>query len=111
GPLHYRLTGGVLNNRDNYGLPNFTWFKADNFVRDPARLQTRASPTAALGTYTGGFNVPWTYPDLTSFYLGAVKADGTLLTPSFHREYLFGKLYDPNNPGNPAGINPNWTNT
>src|SRR5262249_53548953 len=30
-------------------------------------------------------------------------ADGTLITPSFHREYLFGSL-------DPAANNPNWTN-
>ncbi|HYT93336.1 MAG TPA: hypothetical protein VEL76_31760, partial [Gemmataceae bacterium] len=101
GRTHVLNTAGVIAGLDDYRLINYTWFKADGFLRDPARLGTRTDPTATLGTYTGGFNVPWTYPDLNNMYLGAVRADGTVLTPSFHREYLFGRLDDP--------ANPNWT--
>src|SRR5207244_4219120 len=93
-----------------------TYFKNDpqlqglpDFVRDPERINPGAgsSPRSNLGQppgpFTGGFNVPYTYPDLNNMFLAAVKADGTVLSQSFHRPYSgFGSL-DPNNP--------NWTDT
>src|SRR5262249_308342 len=37
--------------------------------------------------FAGGFNAPYTYPDLNSAFLAAVRADGTVLLPSFHRPW------------------------
>ena len=71
-------------------------------MRDPERYGPRTSLAAALNPQMGGLNVPYTYPDLHSHFLAAVRSDGTVLTPSFHREYLFGRLDDP--------TNVNWTN-
>src|SRR5262249_47661666 len=76
---------------------------ADNFLRDPERYGTtqsiRASLSAPRNPYTGGFNVPYTYPDLNNFFLAAIDpTTGLVITPSFHRQYLFGRLDDPNNP-------------
>lgn len=89
--------------RDGAYLINYKYFPADGFLRDPERLGSRANPTAALGTYVGGFNVPYTYPDHNNFYLGLIDpSTGAIVTPSFHREYLFGRLDSP--------TNPNWTN-
>jgi hypothetical protein len=106
GRLHNVYNAGngpaALVGVDDHELINYQYFAGDGFLRDPGRLYTRTDPSKPLGPYAGDFNVPYTYPDLNSLYLAAVKADGTVLTPSFHREYLFGRLDDP--------ANPNWTN-
>jgi hypothetical protein len=87
---------------DGFNLVNYTYFPRDRFLRDPERLGSRFDPSQPRGPFTGGFNVPYTYPDLNNMFLAAVKADGTVLLPSFHRPWLFGS-------NNPA-TNPNWTN-
>src|SRR5262249_4911302 len=97
GRLHYTQTTPKFT-EDDYKLVNYTWFQADGFVRDPERVGTRTEAQLRAKTlpnpypYVGG-NAPYTYPDLNSFFLAAVKADGTVLTPSFHRKWLF----NPNN--------------
>ncbi len=65
-----------------------------NYLYDSKGMSQRRTFLAANPSYT--------YPDQNSFYLAAVKADGTLLTPSYHREWLFGRMDDQ--------TNPNWTN-
>ena len=52
-----------------------------------------------------GGNAPYTYPDLNNFFLAAVNAYGQVLTPSYHRTWLF----NPNNAFNDM-TNANWTN-
>lgn len=87
---------------DDYNLINYTYFPGDGFLRDPERLGWRTSlDPRDRGPDTGGFNAPYTYPDLNSLFLAAVRADGTVLIPSFHRPWLFGPL---------DSSNPNWTN-
>jgi hypothetical protein len=116
GRLHYLYPAGVpiIAGLDAYGLPNYQYRPDDGFLRDPERIDVvagaggvptpffRATPSDQMTPFIGGFHAPYTYPDLNSFYLAAVRADGTVLTPSFHREYLFGRLDDP--------TNPNWLN-
>ncbi len=79
--------------KDDYGLVNYTWFAADGFVRDPERIGSRLTPANTLpatqtNPYVGG-NASYTYPDLNSFFLAAVNSQGAVLTPSFHRPWLF----------------------
>jgi hypothetical protein len=90
-------------NTDEYNLVNYMYFQRMNEpLHDPERMGWRANTTQARGPYVGGFNVPYTYPDLNNFYLGAQRAsDGAILTQSFHRPWLFGSL---------NSSNPNWTN-
>jgi hypothetical protein len=108
-------------NIDDWHLINYQFWATDNFLRDPERLGPgaltaptwRPDLTTAPGPYTGGFNAPYTYPDLNNMFLAAVNTDGTVRMPSFHRHWLFsgvstmgGIQYALNDPANP-----NWTNT
>jgi len=104
GRLHYPSQLG----QNDYNLVNYTWFSGDKFLRDPERYGTRSSPLAAQGNPYIGANAPYTYPDLNSFFLAAVDSNGNLLTPSYHRKWLF----NPNHPLNDMnpGDNPNWWN-
>jgi hypothetical protein len=94
-----------------------TWVRDPEFVQprkngggqtDPAQDPTILSNTKFRGngtnTYTGGWNVPYTYPDLQNMFLAMVDSGGNVLMPSYHRPWLF----DPTNKGYPA--NPNWSN-
>src|SRR5262245_48222188 len=63
---------------DDFYLINYTVHPADNFRRDPERWRD---------LHTGGANPPYTYPDLNHLFLSAVRADGTVLLPSFHRPW------------------------
>jgi hypothetical protein len=113
GRLHYphqEPNAGVISNVDDYTLVNYIYFANDGFLRDPERLGVRGNVvnTADLtqrGLFTGGHNPNYTYPDLNNFHLAASRADGTQLTPSFHRHWLFnqGKAFN-------DITNPNWTN-
>src|SRR5262245_24908128 len=84
--------------RDDANLVNYTYFPADRFLRDPERRGWRAGLRPAGGAdnrrpFAGGFNAPHTYPDLNSLFLAAVKADGAVLLPSYHRPWTgFGSL-------------------
>jgi hypothetical protein len=121
GRLHYPGPTSLGNDSttgnpfDDYKLINYMFFQSDGFLRDPERYGSRAGLSAAPGPYLASANVPYTYPDLNNYFLGAIDgglsttdANGNpvlitnLITPSFHREWLFGRLDDPNNP--------NWTN-
>jgi hypothetical protein len=103
GRLHY---ASVLGLADDALVPNYTYYSADGFVRDPERYGTRANLTAAPQLYTGGQNSSYTYPDHNHMFLGAMKADGTLLAQSFYRPWIF----DPTGMGLNNTANPNWTN-
>src|SRR5262245_30105664 len=65
--------------RDDAQLINYTYFAADNFLRDPERYGPRPGlrPPGAPDNRTpffGGFNAPYTYPDLNSVFLAAVRS-------------------------------------
>src|SRR5262249_37415883 len=102
GRLHYPQA--AFNNMDDYQLVNYTYFQGDS-LRDPERIGARARLTAQRGPYTGGANAPYTYPDLNTLLLGASRADGTLMMPSFYRPWLFGPL-DPSNANWKPATNP-----
>jgi hypothetical protein len=103
---------------DDYHLINHSYFLSstgaavDGMVHDPERPGWYALG-GTQSPWLGGFNAPYTYPDLNSMFLAAVKADGTVLMPSFHRHWLFN--YD-NSSGTATpynfsdSTNPNWTN-
>jgi hypothetical protein len=109
GPLH---VPSVLGLPDDALVPNYTYFSADGFIRDPERYGVRTiaagqgANTVQPQMYTGGQNSSYTYPDHNHLFLGAMKADGTLLAQSFYRSWIF----DPNGMGLNNTANPNWTN-
>ncbi len=96
---------------DNYYMVNYTYFQSDGFVRDPehptgvrvAGGGVTDPRLAGRAAFTGGHNPGYTYPDLNNMFLAATRADGTVLSPSFHRHWLF-------NPGRGLNdlSNPNW---
>jgi hypothetical protein len=72
----------------------------DGFLLDPERVtstiwRTSTAPDAT-SVYTGGANLPYTYPDHQNMFLAMVRSDGAVLMPSFHRPWLFG-IYDDDN--------------
>ncbi len=102
--------GSYLNpyNLDDHFLINYMYF-ANDTIRDPERLGTRANPAQSINPvqnpYTGGWNPSYTYPDLNHLYLAAVDADWNVLIPSFHRPWLFQTSGQPLNDMS----NPKWT--
>jgi hypothetical protein len=129
-----RLHTGQAFGADEFYKINYTYFKGDQFVRDPERLPMpkktwRTDPQQPNSNLNYcPFNVDYTYPDLNNFFLAAMKASGfshqdiptpvppgALLAISFHRDYYkdsqgnqigFGNLW--NDPSSTP--NPNWTN-
>jgi hypothetical protein len=117
-----QFTARGIQPQDDFKLINYMFFRDDPlvvsilgvpFLRDPERYPAATGPQWRTSTdpltrlpFRGGFNAPYTYPDLNNMYLAAVKADGTLLTPSFHRDWLF-------NPSRTLDdqSNLNWYNT
>jgi hypothetical protein len=86
-------------NLDDFYLPSYVYYPGDGFLRDPGRKGSRPGLPAAgdnRGTYIGGANVSYTYPDLNNMFLAAVNAKGEMLIPSFHR------------PGSKQGAGFNW---
>jgi hypothetical protein len=110
--------------RDDYNLVNYTYYPIDGFLRDPERLgpldkpatqggngtnwyflAPGAPPQASYrrgigdplgrGPYMGGAHVPYTYPDLNNMFLAAVRADGAVLLPSYHRPWVESDITDP----------------
>jgi hypothetical protein len=109
---------------NDYYLLNYTHYRDDpqlpageRFLRDPERLGWRRADVAApRRAFAGGFNVPYTYPDVHATFLAAVRADGSVLLPSFHRPWAAavpgsglpanaGEFYDRDT----GEINPLWS--
>lgn len=101
GRLHFThgLDSGAISGADDDRLINYQAFDGE-LLRDPERYGSRANARQARPFFTAGFNAPYTYPDLNSMFLAAAHSDGTVITPSFHRDWLFGAL---------EAANPNWT--
>lgn len=78
---------------DEYDLVNYMWFQADGALHDPERSGWRSDDLAVQGPFVGGANVSYTYPDQNNMFLAAVRADGTVLCPSFHRPWITRKYY------------------
>jgi hypothetical protein len=93
--------------KDDYGFVNFTYFPVDGFIRDPeypggAGFRSTgggmdATQQPLLQANFVGANAPYTYWDINNMYLAAVKADGTVLVPSFWRPWTGSVRNDPMN--------------
>jgi hypothetical protein len=59
--------GPLQETISDYHLINYTYFASDNAVHDPEHPGWY-TPGGNQPTYFGGFNVPYTYPDLNSMY-------------------------------------------
>lgn len=100
GRLHFihPLRSGAISGVDDHALINYQRFDGD-LIRDPERYGTRTYASEPRQFFTGGFNAAYTYPDANNLFLAAVAADGSVITPSFHRDWIFGPL---------DGSNSNW---
>ena len=99
---------------DDSNIVNYTYNPADAAsgigIIDPEHTMSRPGPSSpyAPGSTYFGINAPYTYPDLNNMYLAAVRPDGTVLLPSFHR------YWNPAPPstaapfGSLSPLNPNW---
>jgi hypothetical protein len=102
---------------DDYYILNYTYYPADGAIYDPERLGTRAASGVAeitSGRPYYGANVPYTYPDINNLFLAAIRPDGTLEQPSFHRSNLTSTATPPPVFGVLGPENPLWygnTNT
>jgi hypothetical protein len=87
GRLHYNnaALGG-----DDYYFPNYQYYPADGFIRDPEYYGTRNPTVQAKPSYTmyRAGNAPYTYPDMNNMFLAQVNASGEVILPSFHRPWL-----------------------
>jgi len=103
GRLHFThgMDSAAISGADDHPLINYQVFDGEP-LRDPERYGVRADTRQPRPFFTGGFNASYTYPDLNNMFLAAVRGDGAVITPSFHRGWVFGPL---------DGANPNWTST
>jgi len=78
----------------NYEAVNYTFFNNGN-PGDASCAILKTWPSyglaAALNSADGRFQCALTYPDLNSHFWRRCAPTATVLTPSFHREYLFGR--------------------
>jgi hypothetical protein len=97
--LHYPLdaTANQLAGLDNYYYPNCQVYTNDGFRRDPEFYGTTASPSYG---YRAG-NAPYTYPDMSNMFLARVDADGSVIAPSFRRQWAE-QVIGPDLVANPA---------
>lgn len=120
---------GMPANTDVRQLINYTFFAnpqnpGQAFIRDPERVGVRTGTGSVLDwpstvrvdnpttpNYSGGLNVPYTYPDRNNVFLAALKANDPypngsprVLLPSFHRPK--DTLFDVQNPNTTQLTNP-----
>lgn len=124
---------GMPAGTDSRQLINYTFFAnpqnpAGAFIRDPERIGVRIGTGNVLDwpskvrvdtpttPFSGGFNVPYTYPDRNNVFLAALKANdktgGTprVMLPSFHRPQA--TPFDVPNPNTTTLTNPApWLDT
>lgn len=93
GRLHTTSSGTGAGGTDDYPLVNYILWSGD--TRDPE----------VFGGARANFSTSYTYPDMSNMFLAAVRADGTVISPSYHRKWSF----NPSNNLNDVS-NPNWTN-
>jgi hypothetical protein len=94
---------GLSGNRST--AVNFTQMAFNNIplLLDPEYTGHRGTAADTKSGVYVGKHAGYSYPDTKDFFLGALDpATGQVVTPSFHRDWVFGAL-DP--------TNPNWTNT
>jgi hypothetical protein len=68
-------------------IVNFTTFNTSSTpsIRDPERPGNRAAGSTTPNAYIGGFNPPYTSPDLNHVYLARSDDNGNVVEPSFTR--------------------------
>jgi hypothetical protein len=103
-PLDRPFCGtGRLHNTTDPNLPagitdelqmiNHTVYTSDGIRHDPERPGVYKISGGTRPAWIGGFNVPYTFPDHNNLFLAAINpATGQVIVPSFHRDYIFGKL-------------------
>ncbi len=94
GNLNYRSHDSIVRDPERYPqdptVANPALNNQTNYRENYGLLNASGFPATSKQVYFGGYNQPYTYPDLNNVFLGAVRAsDGQVLVPSFHRPWLF----------------------
>jgi hypothetical protein len=117
----FRGTGRLENDKKFINFTTFNMGSNPELIRDPERYGNRNpnSIAAQPNAYVGGFNPPYTYPDLNHVFLAKLDSNGQVTEPSFVRkEALDIPSTDLNPPlgqldpqtGQFVFSNPYWTN-
>ncbi len=83
-----------IGNQDDFNLVNYTYYKTDNFVRDPERTGFRPNNAAAPTAPYFANSASYTYPDHNNMFLAAVNSSGEVLLQSFYRPWLGNGRYN-----------------
>ena len=102
------MVGGANTPLSN--IVNYTFFAPSVTDNAPVKLDPQRGIRAVLANpsqITEPWNSSVTMVDNNNFYLGALSADASSITPSFHRQSIFGPT-DRNSYSPGPGFNNNW---
>ncbi len=100
GRLNYQVMIGAAPAQNNQ-LMSFVSYPSDP---SPVMAAFQRDHPERIGiNWVGGFNVPYTYPDVDNPFLAAINKDGEILIQSFERPWLYAPLTTAQffNPANP----------
>jgi hypothetical protein len=90
----FRGTGRMDAEKNYINFTTFNKAGAAN-IRDPERYGAPRTSNTASNPYFGGFNPPYTFPDLNHVFLAKTDSSGNIIEPSFYRSITGGPTLNP----------------